>query len=359
MNNRPFFDYVHSFRGFAILHIVAIHAFAFAMIVPRSWEPDITAPLYVLNETIFHDSTLYFALISGLLYSAVLGKSGLRRFYRNKALYVLSPYIFCTIIFSAMRWNTAGTGVFVGPENFADYAGSILPNLMRGEAQFTYWYIPVLLVLFALTPLLSRLTRATINGVSPAWLIMLLPLVFSRPEFAPGVLQVNAGTLTYFAGAYTVGLYLGNDLDSRLDYLAKYRTWILLLAVFSSVAIMAAQFQGLNRFGFFSLQESLYYVQKLSLAAVVLIWLKGRASDQPRWLTPFAGDAFAIYFLHIFFIILLADMFWPFLHDENFQPLTIYLSGWVYLLFALGASVLVVNLVRALFGKYSRLLIGS
>jgi surface polysaccharide O-acyltransferase-like enzyme len=359
MKNRPFFDYVHSFRGFAILNIVAIHAFAFSLVIPRDWEPDMTAPLYVLNETIFHDSTIYFALISGLLFSAVLSKKGLGHFFRNKTLYVLSPYIVCTMVFSAMRWDESGTGVFVGPESFVDYASSILPNLIRGEAQFTYWYIPVLLILFALTPLLSRLTLSTAYAAAPMWLIMMMPLVFSRPEFEPGVIQVNLGTVIYFTGAYTVGLYLGNNLEPRLEFLSRHRKWFAIAALLSSLALVALQFRGLNRFGFFSLQESLYYVQKLCLAAVVLTWLRQRREGQPRWLTGFANEAFSIYFLHVFFIIFLADLFWAFLHDESFQPLTIYLSGWVYLGFALGASLTVVSLMRAVFGKYSRQLIGS
>ena len=72
MSNNGFLGYVHSFRGFAILNIVAIHAVVVALIVPADWNPDPAAPLYVLNETLFHDSTLYFALISGILFSSIL-----------------------------------------------------------------------------------------------------------------------------------------------------------------------------------------------------------------------------------------------------------------------------------------------
>ena len=64
MKKNGYLGYVHSFRGFAILNIVAIHALAIALVVPADWKPDITSPLFVLNETLFHDSTLYFALIS-------------------------------------------------------------------------------------------------------------------------------------------------------------------------------------------------------------------------------------------------------------------------------------------------------
>jgi surface polysaccharide O-acyltransferase-like enzyme len=359
MSDNGFLGYVHSFRGFAILNIVAIHAVVVALIVPADWNPDTAAPLYVLNETLFHDSTLYFALISGMLFSSILHARGYQRFYRNKLLYVLSPYVFCTLVFSMVRWNSQGTGVLALPSGWSDYVDSILPNLMHGEAQFTYWYIPVLFFLFAITPLLNRLVRTTGRAAIPVWMVMLSPLAFSRPEFQAGVNQITFGTLIYFTGAYTVGMYLGEDLETRLDYISRYRKPLLAVAASSSVIIAMLQFSQVNRFGHFSLQESLYYVQKLAIAAVVLLWLRDREEAQPRWMSYFANEAFSIYFLHIFFILLLADVFWPYRHSADIQPLGLYLGGPVYLAFALFMSMLVVYLARRLVGRHSRVLIGS
>jgi surface polysaccharide O-acyltransferase-like enzyme len=354
-----FLDYVHSFRGFAILNIVAIHAFAVAIVIPVNFQADPSAPMFVFNEMLFHDSTLYFALISGLLFSSVLRPRGYRRFYQSKIFNVLSPYIFCTVVFSVLRWNTDETGLLALSPGISDYLASILPNLLSGEAQFTYWYIPVLLFMFAITPLLNVFARAESWAAVPAWIIMLLPLVFSRPEFEEGVNQVNAGTLIYFTGAYTLGLYLGNELEARLDVIGRYRNPLLAMAITSSVVLTILGFTGINRFGFFSLQESIFYVQKLCIAALVLLWLRSLGENQPRWINSFANEAFSIYFLHIFFILLLAEFLWIPLHNTEYQPLSIYLSGPIYLAFALVMSMLVVNLARMLVGKRSRLLIGS
>ena len=359
MIKEGYLGYVHSFRGFAILNIVAIHAIAIAIVLPADFQADQSAPMFVINEMLFHDSTLYFALISGLLFSSILRSRGYRRFYQSKMFYVLSPYIFCTVVFSVLRWNTAGTGLLALPPDISDYLGSILPNLLSGEAQFTYWYIPVLLFMFAITPLLSKLTRAKSYAAVPAWIIMLLPLVFSRPEFKEGVNQLNAGTLIYFTGAYTLGLYLGDRLEARLDAVALYRKQLFIMAIIASVVLVILGFTGINRFGFFSSQESIFYVQKLCIAALVLLWLRSLGENQPRWFTSFANEAFTIYFLHIFFILLLAELFWTPLHNLAYQPLSIYLSGPIYFAFALTMSMLTVFLVRLLVGKRSRMLIGS
>ena len=47
MIKKGYLGYVHSFRGFAILNIVAIHAFAFALLIPLDFEADQTAPSIV------------------------------------------------------------------------------------------------------------------------------------------------------------------------------------------------------------------------------------------------------------------------------------------------------------------------
>jgi membrane-bound acyltransferase YfiQ involved in biofilm formation len=147
------------------------------------------------------------------------------------------------------------------------------------------------------------------------WIVVLLPLIFSRPPFEDGIIQVNAGSVIYFSGAYTVGIYLGNSLETRLDYLANCRRLLLVGTVITSALITALQLNDINRFGGFSLQESLYYVQKLCIAALILLWLRSRSKNQPIRLTSFADAAFSIYFLHAFFILVLAHILWNFLRD--------------------------------------------
>lgn len=359
MHKTGYLGYVHSFRGFAILNVVAVHAIGTAVTLPRDWTSDPTSPLFVLSETLFHDSTIYFALISGLLFSSILRSRGYENFYRSKARYVLLPYIFCTIVFSLMRWAEIGVGVVAWPASVSDYLGSILPNLIRGEAQFTYWYIPVLLILFAITPLLSALTTAKSYAAVPVWLVMLAPLAFSRPEWVEGDSQITIGTVVYFAGAYTVGIYLGNHLESRLDRIGTYRRSLAAAAVLSSVSLVVLQVTEVNRFGSFSLQESIFYIQKISLAVLVLLWLRSLATTQPRWLNYFANEAFSIYFLHALFIMLLAELWFSFVHDPRYLPWSVHVSSLTYFVFALAMSLLVVRVLRMLMGKHSRLLIGS
>jgi len=359
MQKEAHLGFVHSFRGFAILNIVAIHAMVYAMLIPGEFDLDPTAPLYILNETLFHDSTIYFALISGLLFSTTLQERGYKKFYGNKMRNVLMPYLFCSAFFSLFLPPDSETSAYTLRENSADYFQAFLHNVVTGEAQFTYWYIPVLFILFALTPALDYLCRAKGSRALPLWLILTAPLVFSRPEFSPGASLISFGGIIYFAGAYTTGMFLGKNLQSNMDWLADRKLALVVIAALSSIAI--AIMHRLEFWGYagLALRESTYYVQKIALAALVLVWLRHRSERQPRALGFFANHAFAIYFLHVAFIELLVDPMWDYYHLAHLQPWSIITGGIFMLLFALAMSILAVMAARQVLGSTSRMVIGS
>ena len=118
---------------------------------------------------------------------------------------------------------------------------------------------------------------------------MLAPLVFSRPEFADEVSQYGLGTLLYFGGTYTIGIVLGNQLETTLDRLAAYRSHLIGVALLSSAILVELQLAQVNRFGSYSMQEMFLYLQKICLAALVLLWLRALAGKQPGVLRVLAG----------------------------------------------------------------------
>ncbi len=308
---------------------------------------------------LFHDGTIYFALISGLLFSAILRPRGYRRFFQSKLSNVFAPYVFCSAVFSVVVFEMDGSGVLGIQGSLDNYLKSLPGNLIHGQAQFTFWYIPVLLVLFLLTPLLDKAATAKSHMFAVFLLIALLPLVVPRPQFVPDVSQVTLPTVIYFAGAYTIGIFVGYRLDESHAFVNKHKAVFVALAISASVAIIVLQFSGIDRFGSFSLLESLYYVQKLSIAAIVLYWLHGRGAAQPKWLTHFAESAFSIYFLHAFFMDLMAHWVFPFSVSQQFLPWSMYTMVLVYFVTSLALSLSTVYVFQMIFRKRSRMLLGS
>lgn len=82
--------HLQAFRGLAILCIVGAHSFSFAIDLIRpetqaAFDPYLDAG----TRAVFHGSTIFFTLISGLLFTAVLRGRPWGQFYKRKLTGVL------------------------------------------------------------------------------------------------------------------------------------------------------------------------------------------------------------------------------------------------------------------------------
>jgi surface polysaccharide O-acyltransferase-like enzyme len=345
-----FLGELHAFRAFAIVNIVAIHAFAMA----QYWLADSTGRAYPVYPALFHSvesvlagSTLYFALISGALCTAVLAERGWHRFYRSKLLNVLLPYALMTTLFTAVEWR-AGEG-FTRATDLSTFPSAWISNLFLGQAVFAYWYIPVVAVLFALTPLLMwAMRRAAWSGP----VLMALPLVFSRTD-----IDISFRTVVYFVGAYTLGLWLGRDVRGRLDALAPHRTRLATLAAVTTILAGVLMHLQIDFVGLWSGLQTVVYVQKLSIAALVLLALRPWARPVPPLLDALARHAFAIYFLHVIVLRILIDFALRAVPDPG--PALLFVESLLLTVIALLFSWGISRGLQALLGHRSRWLVGA
>ncbi|MGL2964359.1 acyltransferase [Flavobacterium sp. RSB2_4_14] len=351
-----FLSYLHSFRGFAIINIVAIHAIGFSTFMGKS---TFNKNVSIANEVLFHNSTIYFALISGLLYTAILKKKGYPQFFKSKFKYVVLPYVFFTLLYTV--YDNKVYDFFVYQTSFVNYLNDLPRNFIYGKAMFVLWYIPVLLFLYMVTPLLDSILQIKKWGNWLMAIIIALPLLVRREE----VMELYNGdfisfhNMIYFTGAYATGMYLANNLEKSIAWIRKNKILLLVLAVVFTAALVYVTLQKIDRLGVFSIQSSLYYVQKIVMSLLVLLFFKSLGEKQPKWLQPIAKDAFSIYFLHILFI----GVFLGWLGNVTlFLPIIQYnaiLGGLFMLVGAIAMSMLVTWLFRKLFGKYSRMMIGA
>lgn len=223
---------------------------------------------------------------------------------------------------------------------------------MLGNAAFHFWYIRVLLVLFLITPILwAVVSRRSLSWV--AWPIMLAPLVMSRT----GV-QISWSTLAYFLGAYTVGMFVGVHYERALALFEKYKRVLLVVVVVTTALLLTMYMMRITRIGPVSMRESVFYVQKLSAAALVLVWFRAREAQIPAWLDSVATHAFAIYFLHVFVL----SFFVRRIASLTVNPLSAMGMLTVDLLLipiAVGGSMAISIAARSLLGRRSRMLVGA
>ena len=352
VESKPMIVHLHAFRGFAILSIVAGHALTDQVYAFGGSEPlPSVAALGAVAEAVFHGGTIYFALISGLLFALVLHTKGWPAFFRSKLANVVAPYVVMTLF---LTWfghdDQYRLRVFGGSAQ--DYLAAVFTNLWTGGAFYHLWYIPVLVILYAVTPLIAWL----LAGPRTRWLVwfpILAPLVASREW--PEVSWTNP---VYFLGPYTIGMYVVREYAFWLD--AFHRHWrpLVIIAVTTTAALVAAYLVDFNKMGAVSIRETLFYIQKLAIAALVLTWLHANEHRLPQWLNTLATFAFPLFFLHALLLLLLLEG----QTRLGFVPETVFgmVMGWlVCLVIALALGVAISILARRVFGKRSRMLLGS
>ncbi len=302
-------------------------------------------------KSLFHDSTIYFALISGILFSVALRRRGWPRFFRSKLSNVIAPYVVMSLLFTLVQWLGPHGSLSAG-KPAAALAGEYLSNLWHGAAESTYWYIPVIVVLFAATPLLGSLVTGRHSAIGII-VVGALPLFVSRTET-----EVTGSTLVYFAGVYAVGMYLGDRYSENLAVLHRWRVTISTVAVASTAALLLLFARDLDMVGPVSLKESLFYLQKLAISALVLCSMQRREHQLPPVLDQLASHAFAIYFLHSFVVKVLFRLSLRVFPPPNGGGTIVILSLLMCCL-ALALCWMISRTVQAVFGRSSKWLIGA
>ncbi len=350
-----FLGYLHSFRGLAILKIVFGHAVAAACIGAYGVF-DVSKPILIISEVFYHDSTLYFAMISGLLFSKILKPRGYYNFYKNKLKHIVLPYLFFTVVLTLIKINFSQFLSF--QEGFQQVVSKVGMNFIFGKANFALWYIPVLIFLYLVTPVLEFLQTKNITTKALFVLIILVPLFISRIQNLTEY-HLSFETMIYFTGAYALGMFLGVDLNEKLSWLKKYKFLFGLLALISSVVLFYFYIKDVDKLGMVSLMETVFYIQKISFAFVFILLFKSLSENQPKWLNPIASDSFSIYFIHGSILYAISPWFIFLLKNNSMNPWNVVLGAFILFSLVLLISIVIVAISKKLFGKYSRMIVGA
>jgi peptidoglycan/LPS O-acetylase OafA/YrhL len=345
---------VDDLRGLAILAIVLLHS-ANAMLNRGLSSPPTpsTRVIAAANDILFHNSTIYFALISGIIYAHVFAGRPHGGFMRARLANVGAPYLVMTAGLTLLL-ALARDGAPLDEVPVA-----IARNLLLGEAWNTFWYIPVILLLYALSPLLLRLMTDPRLGWA-ATLMLVQPLLLTRTGT-----ELTPQMFAYFAGVYCCGLLVGGDIERSLVVLRREQRFLVSVALTSGLVLVLLHAASLDQVRLgplaFSVRESVTYILRLSTAGLALVLLSGWACPpgrQPRrFLGLVAATSFGIYFLHGPLLRPVVQRLGAFIPPE--QPLlllllAILLSAAVVLALCLGLLLA----LKRLLGPRSRYLTG-
>lgn len=351
--NPNFIKHLHAFRGFAIVMIVAAHSWSSLLFMGEFDTMPGKVAIYSVAETLFHGSTIYFAVISGLLFGLVLRSKGWKAFFRSKALNVFMPYALVSLFFLSAFWPMY-VQWFESEGMSTNFLVAYANGLLTGKIMLPFWYIPILMMLYAVTPVVDKLMHDK-RWLWIASVLVMLPLVMSRTT-APDFLSVQ--TFVYFLGAYTLGMLAGTYYDKASEFISDFWLPLSIAAAGSSLVVLLLFLNEYEPSGPYSLLQTLVYVQKLSITALMIHYLSRHEESLPRALFVLGSYAFAIYFLHFFMVSAVGHGIQA-LSQGYANAWSVSAGGLVILVAATSLSLLFSWLLKKLFRSKSRMIIGA
>lgn len=344
-----YLNYIHLFRGFAILIIVGIHC----RISFRWPEDSIFKDIFI---TLLDNGTVLFVFIAGFLFQYLKGKFEYTSYLKRKAKYVVLPYIIVSIPAIIIDLYSAVPPVWM-PESLTDQSKIIqaLYMLATGKHLGPFWFIPMIVIFYVISPLLLKLDR-------PFFYKYIFPALFI------------AGLFTYRFG------FFSNTLDSFIHYLpvyifgmgaARYRKGIINLktswaVLLSAIYCIIAMFEVINvidipKLSSFEEARTAPYLafnfSKLKVSLLCIILLRGfYVLNRDNAILKVLGDySFGIYFVHLYVITACEMAMAQIQPDFKLGPFTFLF----YTMLVTVLSIIAVIVVKKVLPKYSRLLIGS
>jgi len=347
-----FLSYIHSFRGAAILAVVATHVTDLL-----TWNKDQPVTEH-LSYSIFQNGTVLFLFIAGLLFQHLSGRFRYSKYIAGKLRNVILPYIIISIpaiVYEYFRH----AGIFAAdyPRRFDNPILHIAWSyLSAAQMPVPFWFIPVIFILQVLAPVLLAVDRR------PRLYWMIIPLtVIAMFCHRPFDFTHIWHAFAYFAPAYIAGMWCSRYRESIITRIAQWRMPLWGIAAGLVVIEVFVLDRGGAIFSIapFSMEAGvldLNLPMKL-LVSFLLVELLYRYDHVCRNKFSYLADtSFGIFFLHKYIIRFFEHAIMPFAGITHING-----SLWAFLVLVplvTGLSVALVALFRFVLGKRSRLVIG-
>jgi probable poly-beta-1,6-N-acetyl-D-glucosamine export protein len=343
------FDY---FRSLAILFIVAGHSYG-------PWTSE--SFLEKILASLISGSTVFFVFISGFFFHYIFyPKFQYKQFILKKVQNVLLPYtiltllgIFCLVYFLD---DPPFAEVFIEGRSVDGYYKLWLwiQYWWTGSILTGYWYVPFIMIIFALSPFFIKLINADIRAqLSVFFLLLGVSCLIHRPLYNLSPVH----SVIYFLPIYVLGIICSIYKDNVSRFLEGKSILLGLSVVLMSVL----QIYLYDSFGNFHKETMFSYagidimlLQKILMCFFLLSVLKKLDNKEIPFLKYLASASFAIYFLHPWVLYFLYES--SILDQITFLPSILIALSTV--LFVVAMCLLIATFIRWLFQESSRFVIG-
>jgi hypothetical protein len=353
MEKKDFLNYIHYFRGLAILFILGLH-----ICISLTWgDNQVERKMLVV---LFNNGTILFVFISGFLfYHLNQSTFDYKRYLTKKFQYVILPYLIVSIpaIADKLYIDSTGDHWWLTTE-FAEKPAILKVLIMLGTGRHMgmFWFIPTISIIYLLSPVLVWFARKPFF----LWLAPLI-IIGGLFNFRFGYYANIYLSLAYFLPVYIFGIWIYRMKERLFKY---YKQVIIVLAsIYGLISLCEfmewipfSQNVGLRDVGYpvFKFNPNKL---KMLIFSVLMIVLFYHWSHRNLSILKTLGDySFGIFFTHLYVIELLLMA-----NKRDLIPMAPLnaLKFILYFLFVLVACVIIIRTIKFFLHKNSRYLIGS
>jgi Predicted acyltransferases len=332
---KQFLRYIHSFRGIAIIFVVAGH-------VLLRWADD--SKTHTFFRTFWENGTVLFVFMAGYLFQHLSRKYEYKDYLTKKFLNVILPYLVVStpiIVMRLIQHDYPGVLLDLHPD-FDSWStlSKISYFIFHGAHLQQLWFVPMITIVYFLAPALIYIDRHP----RLYWILLLLvpvSLVVPREPFID-----IPRMFAHLISVYVFGMLMSHYKDAYLDWAKKY--WLPLTLI--TMAAFAV-----NLYYFDQFNGPLNYVHKMLFCLCFIYWLWKLDKYVPPVIGLLAELSFGIFFVHYYVLLGIRAVYAKTIGGQ--VPGNI-LTWVVSLLIGLGVSVLIIKMVQKLVPKYSKNLIG-
>lgn len=332
---KEFLGYIHNFRGLIILFVVAAHVWL-------DWPEDSLTGL-MLRILVENDSVM-FIFIAGFLFQFLSKKYKYSDYLWKKTQNVIIPYFIISIPILIYRIHTKDYGGVILAEypNFDQYSVAAKAALyyFHGSHMIQLWFVPMVVIFYLLAPVFIKIDR------NPRWYYLLIPFFILSVLVDREALSDTPRMFVHYIFPYVFGMFASHYRKEFIAFSEKY--WIpVLVAILITITLNVIYDK--------PYYEKFNFVLKVLFCSFFLFLMRKTEKFMPAWLAKIAELSFGIYFVHYYFILAIR-MGYPKLFGHEVPPT--FINWLTYAVLTIVLSIVTLRIVKRIFPKKSRLLVG-
>ncbi len=344
--------YINHLRGLAIVLIVSFHCKT-----SFNWGTNHYQEKFWFSLIVY--GTIVFVFISGFLFQHVhQTQFHFKTYFTKKLNYVVLPYIIVSIpaiinklYFDAPEPWQSGFYQSLSPIVKSGYL------LVTGKHLGPFWFIPMITLVYLISPLLIFLDR------SKYFYRYFFPLIFLAGLFTHDFGHNTSvfGSFLYFLPIYILGMWASKNETSIINLSwSQLSPLILLYSIIFALELMDVLAIG-KTYGFAEdIRENTYLLNfgklKMIVLCIILMNLLYRVGARRiQVLELLALYSFGVFFIHLYILRIFEKIVKITLPDFTFNSISFI----GYTLVVTGVSILIVYLAKLIVGNKSRYILGS